>query len=157
MGGNSQQFQFKPTSFNKNAHKRTGINRILHNFFVIQYTFHSFSSSPFSSLSVDPTDYRMCLCAGRMSEPWLLLFVRYDGKVLSLCSLTPDTNIVPFPHLVPFPLLFVHFETATLRGRSCLKSHEKVSEYMITFFLLFSPYNSSYGCSKKDLLVRVSI
>jgi hypothetical protein len=73
----------------------------------------------------------MCLCAGRMTREdsplWLLLFVRCDVKVLSLCSLTPtrqaDTQTSCsscWCCLVwsPFFLFSVHFETATLRGRS---------------------------------------
>jgi hypothetical protein len=71
---------------------------------------------------------RMCLCAGRMTREdsplWLLLFVRCNVQVLSLCSLTPtrqaDTQTSCWCCLAwsPFFLFSVHFETATLRGRS---------------------------------------
>jgi hypothetical protein len=101
-------------------------------FFILSPCFTSSARSPpFTSLSLDPTDYCLplvCVCVRvgwREDSPlWLLLFVRCNVQVLSLCSLTPtrqaDTQTSCWCCLAwsPFFLFSVHFETATLRGRS---------------------------------------
>jgi hypothetical protein len=70
---------------------------------------------------------RMCLCAGRMTRGFsAVAFIVRPMQRAGFVSVLPHTDqtgrhtniLLVLPCLVPFFLFSVHFETATLRGRS---------------------------------------
>jgi hypothetical protein len=146
-------------------------NTIFHSFSCFIY----FSFSPFSSLSLDPTDYRiirMCLCVGRMTR-WVsavAFIVRPIPRKGFVSVLVPHTrlklSVVSLHSLVPF--FSVHFETAILWGRRYPKPRKgfRIYDYFLSGPLIIPPSAVSkkgpagegehlilYGCLIKSRLL----